>query len=405
MATMSVIDLLQAMVRFDTVADGLSGRTRSEQKLVDWLGEQATAWRLETQRLSVPEHADQLLVRLPEALRGDKPLILFDSHLDTVGIDGMTIDPFGGQIKDDKLYGRGACDTKGTGAAMLWAMKQYAEAGGGANDVALLFSVDEEVAMAGIRRFVANDWSGLFGEQKVAGVVVGEPTMLLPFVAHHGLVRWELTTRGKAAHSSVPGLGQSAITPMLELIQAVERDYIPTVIANHPRTGPAACSVTTIHGGQSPNVIPDTCVANIDRRLAPAPGSGLSGCGETPEAATAGLKTVLDRVGHPYELVAAVSHPPLGQTQNAAWTQHVCQVLEQHFGRPVPGLGVPFCTHASYFDEAGVPAVVLGPGDALQAHTKDEWVSIAAVEEGVKVYGAIMRGVLASGDALDEINK
>jgi len=396
MGNMSVIDLLQAMVRLDTVADELSGWTRSEQKLVDWLDKQTTDWGLETQRLMVPGHADQLLIRLPEALRCDKSLILFDSHLDTVGIEGMTIDPFGGEIKGDKLYGRGACDTKGTGAAMLWAMKQYAQAGGGANDVALLFSVDEEVAMAGIKRFVEHDCLRLFqaplsqerGKHdhlpKIAGVVVGEPTILQPIVAHHGLVRWQLTTRGKAAHSSVPGFGQSAITPMLELLQAVERDYIPTVTASHPRTGPAASSVTTIHGGQSPNVIPDTCAANIDRRLAPEQS------GETPEEATAALDAVLQKNRLDYELVVAVSHPSFGQAHNAAWASHVCRVMEQHLGRSVSGIGVPFCTHASYFDEAGIPAVVLGPGDALQAHTKDEWVSLEAIEEGVAVYLRLM---------------
>ncbi len=376
----TVIELLQRMVQHDTVSDELSGRTGSEQALVETLEALAASWSLQTRRLPVPGFADQLLITC-NATVDDAPWVLFDSHLDTVGIEGMTIDPFAGDIRDGKVFGRGACDTKGTGAAMLWALKQYAQRAARPNAIALLFSVDEEAQMAGIQQFVEHDLPTLGLDFR--GAVVGEPSRGLPIVAHLGLIRWTLKTQGRAAHSSIPALGQSAITPMVELVRAIEQQYIPTVTATHPRCGNAACAVTTFHSGQSPNVIPDTCVVQIDRRVAP---------GESFEALSAGLRAVLDPVGVAYELVEDVQHPPLPDDANASWAAHVAGTL-------TPPLvlddlpGVPFCTHASYLARAGVPSVVLGPGDPIQAHTKDEWVACDAIEQGAVMYETFMRSV------------
>ena len=115
------------------------------------------ATRLATTRLAAGDDAadsaaDMLLI-IVQSTRGDRPpWLLFDSHMDTVAIEGMTIDPFGGVILDGKLFGRGACDTKGTGAAMLWALCQYAQQSDRPNTIALLFSTDEEMMMSGLRR-------------------------------------------------------------------------------------------------------------------------------------------------------------------------------------------------------------------------------------------------------------
>ncbi|MBB6431220.1 M20/M25/M40 family metallo-hydrolase [Algisphaera agarilytica] len=386
----SVVELLQLMVRVNTVNRALPGSVGGEAALVEALESLADAWGLATTRLPVKGQADQLLVT--HVVGDDLPWILFDSHLDTVAVEGMTIDPFSGDVGDGKVWGRGSCDTKGTGAAMLWAMKQ-AVAGQGdralPHNLALLFSVDEEVSMQGVASFVKNDLPSLGWWP--AAVIVGEPTEHRPVIAHNGCLRWTLTTHGKACHSSVPHEGVSAISAMVRVIDLIESRYIPSLSAEHPLTGTAVCSINMIRGGSAPNIIPDRCTIQIDRRVVP---------GEDSAQAIADIHALLEPLGdsHPpidFTQDVVVDHPPFGTEHNGALIDHLVPVLES-LGLPKLTLGAPFATHASYFDQAGIPAVVLGPGSPHTAHTKDEWVAVDQIERGVEVYRAIMQTPLAA---------
>lgn len=383
--------LLRRMVRVDTVNPALPGGGAGESRLVDELEALCVGWGLATRRLAVAELSDQLLVTCPpeaKAEAGRSPWVLFDSHLDTVAVEGMTIDPFGGERRDGRVWGRGAADTKGTGAAMLWALREHAAAGGGPNGVALLFSVDEEVSMRGVASFVAHDlprlaegWGGV-----PCGVIVGEPTELRPVAAHQGVLRWAVTTRGRACHSSVPHEGVSAISAMVRVVERIEGEYVPSVTAEHPLTGSAACSVNVIRGGSASNIIPDACTIEVDRRVSP---------GEDAAAVTAGFEACLAplRGQDPpvdFAVEVAVDQPPLGTDRNGPLTEVVQQTLAE-LGLPTLTLGAPFATHAATLDAAGVPAVVIGPGSPHTAHTRDEWVAVDQIERGVALYRALMQ--------------
>ena len=104
---------------------------------------------------------------------------------------------------------------------------------------------------------------------KVRGVIVGEPTLLRPVVAHNGVIRWRTITRGRAAHSSDPSKGVSAISAMLRVVETLESKYVPSVTRTHPMTGRAAASVNTIRGGTAVNIIPAVCEIECDRRTVP----------------------------------------------------------------------------------------------------------------------------------------
>ncbi|MEM7627404.1 MAG: M20/M25/M40 family metallo-hydrolase [Planctomycetota bacterium] len=389
----SPIELLQATVRINSINAALPGSRGGESKLVTSLERTAQGFGLTTRRLPVPGQVDQLLVAF-EAEAG-APWLLFDSHLDTVAVEGMTIEPFGGELRDGRVWGRGAADTKGTGAAMLWALRQYAQSSNGQekpNNIALLFSVDEEVAMTGVESFVENDLPSL---GFVPGaVIVGEPTELRPVVAHNGCLRWTITTHGRACHSSTPHEGRSAISAMVRVIDRLEREYIPHLSAEHPLTGPAVCSINVIRGGSAPNIIPDSCVIEIDRRLVPDEDEG---------GVLAEIEALLEPLRHgasPVEFTQdlSVGHSPLGTTRNGALTAHLTAVLDD-LALPTLTLGAPYATHASVFDAAGLPAVVLGPGSGHTAHTKDEWVSVEQIERGVQLYEALMRCPALPGSA------
>jgi acetylornithine deacetylase len=372
----NVTQLLQGMVRIDSVNSALSGRAHAEDQLRDWLEDVATAFGLATRKLVTPGHADQLLVM--HAVSADRPWLLFDSHLDTVDAAGMTIEPFGGVIDGDRLLGRGACDTKGTGAAMLWALRDYAAGDHQPNNIALLFSVDEEVGMVGVRAFLERDLPTL--PFRPAAVFVGEPTDCHPVVAHNGTVRWSITTHGKAAHSSVPHEGASAISSMMRVVDAIESRYCNTLSAEHPLTGRAACSINLISGGTAINIIPASCTIELDRRLVP---------GEKASAALAAVDETLRPLGVSYTMKPDVIHPPLSDDGNRAVAAAAKSVLAD-MGLPTMVIGAPFATHAAYFAQAGLPTIVIGPGEPWSAHTREEFVHVSKIIRGVELYRRLM---------------
>ncbi len=379
----SVIELLGQMVQLDSVGKAISGRAEAERPLAEFLEEVARGFGLATRRLAVEGRGFNLLVM--HEVKAGAPWLLFESHMDTVGVEQMA-DPFGGEVREEKLFGRGACDTKGSGAAMLWALKDYAHAGGGENNVGLLFTVDEEIAKTGIESFVKNDLP-ILGWRPV-GAVVGEPTLLRPIVAHNGVVRWRIRTEGVAAHSSDPSQGRSAISQMVKVIQALEGRYIPSLSAEHPLTGRAVASVNLIGGGMQINVIPADCWIEVDRRVVP---------GEDGSAVLAEVERLLEqlRAEDPHLVVRQEEpfiDPPLDPAGGQAFAQQVGRVLRGCGLEAAPG-GAPYGTDAGDLAAAGIPAVVLGPGDIAQAHKVEEWIALEQLEKGVTVYGALMRGL------------
>jgi len=298
----------------------------------------------------------------------------------------MIIDPFGGEIRDGRLWGRGSCDTKGTGAAMLWALQEYTKGENQPHNVAILFAIDEESGMRGIRNFIQNDYKALGFEP--AGVIVGEPTLLQPIVAHNGCVRWKIVTSGVAAHSATPDLGHSAISDMAAVIQTIERDYIPNLSMSHPMTGKAQCSINIIQGGIQVNVIPESCEIHLDRRVVP---------GEDENTVLPAVEKVLDTVrqqipGAKIEQHLIFQCPPLPPEPAQKLLPKVQTALSEMNLATEP-LGVPYATDAGDLGSAGIPTIVLGPGSIAQAHTKDEYLELEQLERGVELYLRLMQTV------------
>ncbi len=378
----SVESLLQRMITIDTVNDRPDGVAGREGALADYLEGVAGHGGLAARRLPIPGEPDNLLVWHEEHI--EKPWVLFVSHLDTVAARGMTIDPFGGEIREGRIHGRGSCDTKGSGAAALWSLMNYARQGERPNNVAVLYTVDEEFGMTGAVAFVEDQMPEL--ARRPAGVIVGEPTGLRPVRAHNGVVRWTIVTEGVSAHSSEPQGGKSAISMMVEVVRAVERHYIGTLSASHELTGRAQCSINVIRGGSQVNIIPEHCEVEVDRRTVP---------GERGEEVLPGVERVLDELrGADPDLVVRQTEPyivpALDPATNERWSQHVSGVLRS-LDLPEEPMGAKYGTEASTFGQAGFPAVVLGPGDVAQAHTKDEWLDLDQLRRGCEVYLAIMR--------------
>ena len=374
----SVEDLLAQMVSFDTVNPLFGGPVGGEEALVAHLEKLARGWGLQTRRAAVAGNVASNLIVTCEPVPGGEWL-LFESHLDTVSTAGMTIAPLGGKIEGGRLYGRGACDTKGSGAAMLWALREYARDARRPRNAALVFAVDEEARMTGAQAFANKELKEFL--PKLRGLIVGEPTLLRPVVATNGVVRWKTITRGRATHSSDPGKGVSAISAMLKVVETLESKYVPSVTRTQPMTGRAAASVNMIRGGTAVNIIPALCEIECDRRTVP---------GETAEQVLRERDAAL--AGHVVEHDSLYVVPAMDDALGRDFQKWISPVLTRH-GCDATGRGAPYVTDASHYAAAGAPSIVFGPGDLSQAHTKDEWVALDQLNKASAVYLDLLRTI------------
>ncbi len=304
----------------------------------------------------------------------DAPTLLLDVHQDTVPADRATERPFEPFVEGGRLHARGACDVKGSMAAMLMAFARLVrERPHGACNVILALTVDEEYTHRGSSRLAE---SGIRPDL----AIVAEPTNLTPVDTHKGAVRWVIRTSGQACHSSQPWLGENAIYRMGDVLVAL-RMYAERLSVERidPRLGPATLSVGVIDGGVSANIVPERCEIQIDRRV--LPGEGVDEVMENVRLWMSG------RIGEGFEFDPPwVRMPALDPAGNRAWIGPVCKSVGRTLGRPVEPMAVPYGTDAGPLSAVGIPAIVLGPGDIAQAHTADEWVDVQQVCEAVEVY-------------------
>jgi acetylornithine deacetylase ArgE len=308
---------------------------------------------------------------LPSAHR----TILFEAHQDTVPVDNMSIDPFAAAIENGRLYGRGACDIKGGMAAMLAAFARLVrERPKGAANVMMACTVDEEHTFLGVQRLVQDSL-------RANMAIVAEPTQLQIVCAHKGVVRWDIETHGRACHSSAPEQGSNAIYHMAAVLDGIQEYAEGLRNSTADRLlGVPTLSVGRIEGGSSVNTVPDHCRIEIDRRLIPGEDPRIA-----PRTLTANLRQKLGDE-FPFESSEPWLHAPaLGPELSSELVILLGQAIDRVKGQHQV-MAVPYGTDASTIAEAGIPAVVFGPGDIAQAHTRDEWVSLAEVEEASEIF-------------------
>lgn len=361
---------------------GITGPTVGEERLTAWLESFLTGLGARCRRQPVSPGRDNLLAELSWS-GASRPVIL-EAHQDTVPVDGMTVPPFDADVRDGRLYGRGACDVKGGMAAILAAMQRLAaERPKRAASVIAAFTVDEEAGFTGVRRLAQELPQG------AAFAVVAEPTGLQVVVAHKGLARWRVRTRGRSCHSARPADGVNAVYRMAPVLAALE-EYATVLGAGspHPLLGGPTLSVGVIRGGTSVNTVPGSCEIEIDRRLLP---------GEHPASAAEHCSRYLrDRIsGNLAESGLEIDPPwitdPALDTSPDAEPARLCLAAVRAVSGQAEPVGVPYGTDASKLADAGMPSVVLGPGDIAQAHTVDEWIDVAELERAVEVYVELVK--------------
>lgn len=352
-----------------------------EARIGEYVAELGNALGLAVARQPVLPDRDNILLTLEGADPSRR--LLFECHLDTVpGWEGEP-GPFEPRIVDGRLFGRGACDVKGTLAAMLLALRLLVERRlQPSRTIVLAATVDEEHQARGVHRLAAD---GRFAE----AAVVGEPTELGIVIAHKGCIRWKLTTRGRSAHSSKAELGINAIDGMVDLLSDLRRELGPLLAGRvHPLVGRPTLSVCTIHGGVAVNVIPDRCVVEIDRRT--IPGEALASVRTELEETV--RQIAARRPGLDVEIEPPfVVDPALGTPADARIVGDLSRAVEAITGR-AEVQGVTFGTDASKLSEAGIPSVVFGPGSIDLAHTPDESIALVEVARAAEIFATLALG-------------
>jgi len=337
-----------------------------EERVADFLVATAARAGLDIELQKVSASRSNLLATLSPSGK-IKQRILLAPHLDTVGV--FSEDQFVPRKKDDRLFGRGACDTKGSVAAMLTALSHLAKSKRRPSETEIIFAglVDEENAQIGSRA-LAN--SGL----KANLAIVGEPTKNQIVTAHKGSLWLRFETQGKAAHGARPELGVNAVHEMARIVDLLQTTYAAQLRRRrHPLLGHATISVGTISGGTQPNIVPASCLVSADRRTLP---------GESEDSVRAEILALLRK----HKLKAVIS----------SGKQTGCFSLETNFKLPLvqnffqiarqkKPAGVDYFCDAAVLAHGGISSVVFGPGDIAQAHTADEWISIRSLERATAI--------------------
>jgi acetylornithine deacetylase len=300
--------------------------------------------------------------------------IVLSGHTDTVPWDGQawTTDPLGAQVRDERLYGRGSADMKGWIGIVVACTQALLEADA-PHAIHYAFSYDEEVGGFGARRMIADlAAAGLAPAQ----CIVGEPTEMIPAIAHKGVHRWRCCIRGKAAHSSLTPSAVNAVEAGARLVAHIAdigdrwRDRGPF----HPGFDvPYSTAATCVmHGGIADNVVPEECRVHYEFRNLPGTDEGAMQQEVLARAAQLepAMKAVDADSGFHFEAFASM---PAFQ---APADDPVVRLAQRLAGTERTAL-VAFGTEAGLFQRAGMATVICGPGSIGQAHQADEYVSLA----------------------------
>ncbi|PBB28950.1 M20 family metallopeptidase [Mesorhizobium sp. WSM3882] len=369
------VSLLQSLVQIESINPSTAPTGSGEQQVADFLATYCKEKGLAYELQPVKDGRSNFLTWLP----GKDPSrrVLFVAHMDTVPVDKWESDPFSGEIRNGRVYGRGSCDDKGSLAAMIVAICNLGEQQPEAT-IVVAGSVDEEYRKAGARAI------GLSGVRYEAAVV-GECTDLELVVAHKGSVRWQVEVEGVPAHTSRPSLGVNAITGMAKVVLALDEYSKMLESRSHPLVGPPALTVSLIEGGIELATVPPSCRIWIDRRLTP---------GEHPQDALEEVESILETLRRKdqvkvHSLLPALEDPAPASAESSRIAAIAAKACADVAGTG-KHVGAPYGTDASQLSLAGIPCIVLGPGSAAQAHTNEEFIQVSELTKAVEIYQKIM---------------
>jgi len=376
-ARSDAVALTRELVRIDSRNPSLVAHGPGEANVAQALASVLDAWGFRVEVVDAAPGRPNVIARI--GTPGGRTL-MFNGHLDVVGVDGMTHDPWSADANGhaDRIYGRGSSDMKAGIAAMCAAA---AHAGEGALDGEIIVAAvaDEEYESIGTRSLIERG-------VRADGAIVTEPTRLAIMPAHLGFVWANVTTYGRAAHGSRWDIGVDAIRHagiLLAELDRIDDEELPT--RTHALLGRPSVHASLISGGTGMSTYPDSCTVCIERRTIP---------GESPESVRRELESACSR--------ARARQPKFRANVDVTFAQEPSDVsLDAPIVRALRGAldasgetarieGMTAWTDAALLNAAGIPAICFGPGDISLAHAAEEWVSVSEIERATKVLARLV---------------
>ncbi|REF37853.1 M20 family metallopeptidase [Thermasporomyces composti] len=376
-----LIELTRALVRVRSVHEPAHGHT--EAKAAALVADTMRDFGWEPVITEVAPGRPNV-VAVVEGGGGDGPTLAFVGHTDVV-TEGdptrWTVDPFGAELRDGRIYGRGSADMKGGLAAMLHAVRALQLAGPFPGRVKVCAFVDEEGLMLGAKHFAASE-----AARDIDAAIVCEPEQGEICVAAKGAIRLRIDLLGAMAHGAMPQHGRNPIVAVGRLLDSLSeyQQHLQDQYGRHRTLGLPYLTPTVLEAGSANqvNVIPSDASVYVDVRTIPGVDHQdlvrtvtlLAQAAGAPEG-VAGHVTVLD------------DRPPVEVEPTEPVVVALAEAHEAVVGSPARYGGVPGATDGTILTrDAGIPTVVYGPGGKWIAHQADEYVEVADLVQCAKVY-------------------
>lgn len=374
--TEKAVKFLQRLIAFNTT------NPPGEEKAI------AVYLKETLEELGICSHIDELDTNRANVIgcvkgSGDYRGLLLNGHLDVVppGEIPWEHDPFGGEIDNGKIYGRGTSDMKSGLAALIVAAGLIIQSGTKLKgDLLIAGTAGEETDSIGARQLLQKGYL-----KNVGAAVIAEPSNLKIFSATKGALWLQFITKGATAHGSMPDQGNNAIIQMNALINELIQYNFGAV--SHDFLGRPSMNIGTIQGGVKTNVVPDSCILTVDMRTVP---------GQDHNQIIADMHDLLAKLsqsteGFHGELRITNDRPPVETDPACSFMQQGITAARKALGAELVPCGVNYYTDASIFmPELGIPVLWLGPGDEKTAHKPDEYVEIDKYIDAIKFYTALI---------------
>lgn len=367
-----VIEVLRELIRRPS-----QNPPGNEKVVAEYICKTMKDWGYQPQYVYKPEPERPSVVVVHKGTEG-RPRLVLNGHIDVVpegNLDGWSVPPFEGTVKEARIYGRGACDMKGGIAAAMIAAKVIKESGVKLRgDLVLQFAMGEETGEAGTKSLLDEGFGGEWG-------IVLEPTDLKVMTAEKGLAWYHFKVKGKPTHGSRPHQGINAIYNAAKLISAIQEYHEEIGKRTHPLCGKDVCSVTMIKGGTKENIIPESCWLALDRRIIP---------GETVEQVDSEIKAIIQRLTEKdLEFKCDFERVMLYESAEIPVDHKLAEVVRKNVKEvtgvvPAPAGMLASTDQRNFINDAGIPAISWGPGWG-KSHELDEYVEISQVVDCAKV--------------------
>ncbi|MFD3565190.1 M20 family metallopeptidase [Streptomyces sp. NPDC058686] len=387
----AAVALTQDLVRLRTVnAAGAAEVERPAADLVQRLFKEF-GWTYEVVEV-VPGRPNTVAV--VEGGGGDGPTLMFEGHIDVVtegDTDDWTVDPYGAEIRDGKLWGRGSADMKSGVAAMIYGVRALQLAGPFPGRIVVGVLCDEEGLMLGAKAFAATELA-----REVDGVIVCEPEGYEVCTSARGGIRLRLDLHGVMAHGAMPQEGRSPIVAGARIVEALAgvQEWAEERYGEHPHAGRVTVTPTVLLGGDPDqlNVIPAHGVVGIDVRTVPGTDHA-----ELIEHVREFAQRAASGVGVSVDLTVVDDRPAIEIPEDHPVVTALVDAHRQVHGE-APAFGaVPGTTDGTILTrDAGLATVVYGPGGKWIAHQADEYVEVREIDEYTRVYAAAAQAFLTT---------